>query len=62
MINVYLSKHYNFISAYNGIFSNLSYYKCLCSNASKHLKMMHERFFLNMHPNTNNLLNKILMT
>ena len=42
--SVYLSKHFNFISVYNNIFSNFSYYKCLCSNASKHLKMMHKDF------------------
>ena len=44
MINGYLSKYFNFISAYNDIFSNFSYYKCLSNNASKHLKMMHKRF------------------
>ena len=44
MINGYLSKYFNFISAYNDIFSNFSYYKCLSNNASKHLKMMHKCF------------------
>ena len=43
--NAYLSKYFNFISAYNDFFSNLSNYKCLNSNASKHLKIMHKRFF-----------------
>ena len=42
MISAYLSRHLNFISAYDGLFSNFSYYKCLYSNASKHLKMMHK--------------------
>ena len=41
MIYIYISKHFNFISAYNGFFS---YYKCLSNNASKHLKMIHNRF------------------
>ena len=40
MTSVYLSKHFNFINVYNSLFSNLSYYKYLCSNASKYLKMM----------------------
>ena len=44
MTSAYLSKHYNFVSVYDGIFSNFSYYKCLCSNASKHFKMMHKHF------------------
>ena len=39
MTNTYLSKHFNFISPYDVPFSNLSYYKCLCSNASKHFKI-----------------------
>ena len=44
MASAYLSKHFNFISAYDGLFSYFSYYKCVCSDASKHLKMMHKRF------------------
>ena len=44
MANAYLFKHFNFISAYNDIFSNLSSYKCLCNNAFKHFKIMHQRF------------------
>ena len=35
MASIYLSKHFNFISIYNGLFNNLSYYKCLCNDASK---------------------------
>ena len=61
MTNAYLSKHFNCINVYNGLFSNFNYYKCLSSNASKHCKMIYKRFFLNMHQNINNLLNKILM-
>ena len=44
MTSAYLFKHFNFISVYNSLFGNLSYYKCLCSNASNYLKMMHKRF------------------
>ena len=44
MTIAYLFKYFNFISSYNDFFSNFSYYKCLSSNASKHLKMMHKRF------------------
>ena len=44
MTSVYLSKHFNFISVYNGLFRNFSYYKCLSNNASKHLKIMYKRF------------------
>ena len=44
MKSVYLFKHFNFISAYDGLFNNFSNFKCLCSNASKHFKIMHKRF------------------
>ena len=44
MKNVYLSKHFNFISAYDGLYNNFNYYMCLCSNASKYFKMMHKHF------------------
>ena len=44
MICVYLFKHFNFISVYDGIFSNFSCYKYLCSNKSKHLKIIHKSF------------------
>ena len=44
MTSVNLFKHFNFISAYDDIFCNFSCYKCLYSNASKHLKIMHKRF------------------
>ena len=47
MTSAYLSRHLNFISTYDGLFSNFSYYKCLYSNASKHLEMMHIVFGLN---------------
>ena len=42
--SVYLLKYFNVISVYNDIFNNFSCYKCLCSNASKYLKIMHKRF------------------
>ena len=32
LISAYLSKHFNFISIYDGIFSNFNCFKCLCSN------------------------------
>ena len=41
--SVYLFKHFNFISSYDGIFSNFNYYKCLYNNVFKHLKKMHKR-------------------
>ena len=44
MTSDYLSKHFNFICTYNGLFSNFCYYKCLNSNTSKHLKIMYKRF------------------
>ena len=44
MTSVYLFKDFNFISDYDGLFSNFNCYKCLCSNASKHLKIIHKRF------------------
>ena len=44
MTSDYLSKHFNFISVYNGLFSHFNYYKSLCSDASKYIKMMHKRF------------------
>ena len=44
MTSVYLFKHFNFISSYDGIFSNFSYYKCLYSNVSKYFKMMSKCF------------------
>ena len=44
MTSVYLSNHFNFISIYDGLFNNFNYYKCLCSNAFKHLKMMYKHF------------------
>ena len=44
MTNAYLYKYFNFISVYNDIFSNLSYYKYLNSNTYKQLKMMHKSF------------------
>ena len=44
MTSVYLSKHFNFISVYNGLFSNFSCYKYLFSNGSKHFKIMNECF------------------
>ena len=61
MTSAYLSKHFNFISVYDGIFSNFNYYKCLCNNAPKHFKMMHKAF-QNTHSNANILFNKIIMT
>ena len=45
MKNAYLSKPFNFISVYDALFSNFNCYKYLCSNASKHLEMMHKHFF-----------------
>ena len=49
----------NIISAYyDGLFGNFKYYKCLYSNAPKHLKMMH-KYFLNTYSSINNLLNKV---
>ena len=42
MANSYLFKHFNLISVYDGLFSNFNRYKCLCSNASKHLKILHK--------------------
>ena len=42
--NVYLFKHFNFISSCNGLFNNFNYYKYLSSNASKHHKIMHKHF------------------
>ena len=44
MTNVYLFKYFNFISAYDGLFSNFCCYKCLYSNTSKHLKTIHKLF------------------
>ena len=44
MISVYLSKHLKFISVYDDIFNNFSYYKCLGSDASKYLKMIRKHF------------------
>ena len=44
MTSVYLSKDFNFITAYNSLFRNFNYYKCLSNNASKHLKMMDKHF------------------
>ena len=44
MISTYLFKHFNFISAYDVFFSNLNCYKCLYSNASKHLQIMYKCF------------------
>ena len=44
MISTYLFKHFNFINVYDGIFNNFSCYKCLGSNASKYLKIMHKSF------------------
>ena len=46
MINAYLSKQFNFIRAYDGLFSNFSYYKCLYSNTSKHLKITLFKIFI----------------
>ena len=43
MASAYLSYHFNFISIYDDIFSNFSYYKCLCNNISKYLKIMYKR-------------------
>ena len=42
MTNVYLFKNFNFISFYDGNFSNFNCYKCLCSNATKHFKIKYE--------------------
>ena len=36
MTSAYLFKHFNFISSYDDLFSHFNFYKCLCSNASKH--------------------------
>ena len=44
IISVYLFKHLNFISIYDCLFSNFSYYKCLCINTSKHVKIMQKHF------------------
>ena len=43
-INAYLFKHFNFISAYDGLFSNFSCYKCLYNNAFEYFKIMHKCF------------------
>ena len=45
MTSAYLYKYFNFLSAYDDFFfNNFSYYKCLCSNISKHLKIIHKHF------------------
>ena len=62
MRSSYLFKHFNFISSYDGIFNNFNFYKFLYSNAYKHLKIMYKHFFKTCIPNTNNLLNKVLIT
>ena len=44
MTNVYLFKHFNFISSYDDLFGNFNCYKCLYSNVSKHFKIMYKHF------------------
>ena len=44
MTSAYLSKHFNFINAYDGLFNNFNYYKYLCINTSKHFTTMHKCF------------------